>query len=153
MNKNNSSFLDYINKPMSLEDIRVAYSTNNIYFEKCELYGDFVQSLLLVVFDTYLGDDVLNYDNQFKHFEWCWNKVVKDFELEGVRIDNPKLYNYFLEFTFEVFYIYPDKTPFYYKDQAILNIWIELFNFTKVKTNSELDTLVEIYKLFENSLK
>jgi hypothetical protein len=45
------NFLAYINNPMSKESILVIYDANNVIFEKCELYSDFVQSLLRLIFD------------------------------------------------------------------------------------------------------
>lgn len=148
-----TNFLAYINNPMSKESVTVLFAANNIKFEKCELYGDFVQSLLMCVFDTYLGDDITNYDSQLIHFKWCWDKTVANFLKEGIEIENPKLYNYFLEFTQEVFYSYKEKKPFDYTDKGILKIWSEIFDFTKTKTNSDVDTLIEIYTIFEKSLK
>lgn len=147
------SFLAYINNPMSKESIAILFDTNNIKFEKCELYGDFVQSLLMIVFNTYLGDDITNIDEQFNHFEWCWNKNVRNFEEEGIYFNNPKLYNYFLEFMLEVFYSYPDKNKYDFTDKGTLRIWKDIFNYTSIKTNSDVDTLIEIYQLFEKSLK
>jgi hypothetical protein len=148
-----TSFLAYINNPMSKESVSVLFAANNIKFEKCELYSDFVQSLLMRIFDTYLGDEVTDYDAQFNHFKWCWGKTVDDFAMEGINIENPKLYNYFLEFTLEVFYSYKEKKPFDYTDKGILRIWSDIFDFTKTKTNSDVDTLIEIYTIFEKSLK
>lgn len=147
------SFLAYINNPMSRESIEILYEANNIKFEKCDLYGDFVQSLLMLVFNTYMGDEHTNLDNQFKHFEWCWDKNVRNFEEEGIFFNNIKLYNYFLEFVFEVFYSNPDKENYENNKKGILRIWNDIFNYSSVKTNSDIDTLVEIYQIFELSLK
>jgi hypothetical protein len=155
MNKkyDRTNFLAYIHNPMSKESVSVLLAANNIKFEKSELYSDFVQSLLMRIFDTYLGDEVMDYDSQLKHFKWCWEKTVDDFAKESINIKNPKLYNYFLEFTIEVFYSYKEKKPFEYADKVILRIWSDIFNFTKTKTNSDIDTLIEIYTIFEKSLK
>ncbi len=147
------SFLAYINNPMSRESIEILYEANNIKFEKCDLYGDFVQSLLMLVFNTYMGDEHTNLDNQFKHFEWCWDKNIKNFEEEGIFFNNLKLYNYFLEFVFEVFYSNPDKENYENNEKGILRIWNDIFNYSSVKTNSDIDTLIEIYQIFELSLK
>ena len=147
------SFLAYINNPMSKESVAVLFASNNVKFERCELYSDFVQSLLMIVFDTYMGDEVTNYDDQCNHFKWCWDKNVENFAKEGLIFENPKLYTYFLEFTLEVFYSYKEKKPFDYTDKGILRIWSDIFDFTKTKTNSDVDTLIEIYTIFEKALK
>jgi hypothetical protein len=147
------SFLAYINNPMSKESINMLYTSNNIKFEKCELYGDFVQSLLILAFDTYLGDDVTNPEAQVNHFKWCWERNIVNFAEEGIVFINPRLYDYFLEFMLEVFYSYSDKKPFDYTDKGLLRIWQDVFDYTKIKTNSDIDTLIEIYSIFEKSLK
>jgi hypothetical protein len=150
--KSFKTFLDYISKPLSQEKVNEIYRINNIKYERCELYSDFVQSLLLTIFETYLGDEITNEENQIKHFEWCWDNTIRIFEEENIYLGNDILYNYFLEFTHEVFYLYIDKTPHDYVDKSILKIWLELFNLNNQKTNSEIDTLIEIYNIFENSL-
>lgn len=147
------SFLAYINSPMSRETIEFIYKSKNVKFEKCELYGDFVQSLLILVFNTYMGDENTNLDNQFKHFEWCWNKNIRNFEEEGIFFNNPKLYNYFLEFVFEVFYSNPDKEDNEQGEKGILKIWNDIFNYSNMKTNSDIDTLIDIYQIFDQSLR
>lgn len=147
------SFLAYINTPMTRESIEMLYTSNNIKFEKCELYGDFVQSLLLLVFNTYMGDEYTDVTNQLKHFEWCWDKNIKSFEEEGIFFNNIKLYNYFLEFVVEVFYSNPDKDKDEKSEKGVLKIWEDIFNYTNIKTNSDIDTLIEIYKIFDDSLK
>jgi hypothetical protein len=146
------SFLAYINNPMSKESISVLYAANNIKFEKCELYGDFVLTLIDTIFETYLGDDCTDLDEQFNHFAWCWNETVNNFKKEGLLFESGKLYNYFLEFMFEVFYSYEEK-PVDFTDKGVVRIWKDIFNYEKVKTNSEVDTLIEIYHIFDKSLK
>lgn len=146
------SFLAYINNPMNKESIEILYEANNIKFEKCELYGDFVQTLLMLIFNTYMGDEHTNLENQIKHFEWCWDKNIKNFEEEGIFFNNIKLYNYFLEFVFEVFYSNTDKENYEDNEKGILRIWNEIFSFNTIKTNSDIDTLIEIYQIFDKSL-
>jgi len=154
MNENydKSRFLAYIHQPMSWEAIQMIYTKNNITFQKCELFNDFVNSLLLTVFDTYMGDDVTNPNEQINHFNWCWEKTLDNFKGEGFLFYNKNLYNYFLEFCFEVFYSNKDKgNPEFEKN--VLNIWNDIFNYNKIKTNSDLDALVEIYSMMDITLK
>lgn len=147
------NFLDYINNPMSKEGIAMLYSTNNIRFEKCELYSDFVQSLLRLAFTTYMGDDITTVEQQVQHFNWCWNKNKANFLTEGILFDNPKLYHYFLEFMIEVYYTAIDKSEALQMDKNVLKIWYNIFDYNRSKTNSDMDTLIEIYGIFEKSLK
>lgn len=152
-NKNRINFLDYINTPMSKESIIIIYGANNIKYEKCELYNDFVQSLLMLTFDTYMGDDVTNIDDQENHFKWCWDTNITNFITEGITFQNIKLYNYFLEFMLEVFYTSTDKSIFENSGKNVLLLWDDIFDYNKGKTNADIDTLIEIYKIFEKSLK
>jgi hypothetical protein len=151
-NYDKSRFLAYIHQPMSSEAIQMIYTRNNIIFQKCELFNDFVKSLLLTVFETYMGDDVTNPNEQINHFKWCWEKTLESFKGEGFLFNNLNLYNYFLEFSFEVFYINKDKDKKEF-NQGVLKIWEDLFNYNKTKTNSDVDALVEIYSLMDNTLK
>ncbi len=150
-----ASVLAYINNHISKESIDVLYSSNNIIYAKCELYGDFVQSLLMIAFDTYMGDKLTSFDEQKNHFKWCWKKNQSNFIEEGIFFDSLKLYNYFLEFMIEVFYTYGDKdiTKDDYTDSGLLIIWEDIFSYNSPKTQSDIDTLIEIYRIFEKSLK
>lgn len=150
---NRNSFLGYINNTMSNEDMVMLYRENNIVLEKCELFGDFAQSLLITVFDTYLGDDITNLENQVKHFNWCWAKTLKIFIDEGLDFDSQPLYDYFLQFTLEVFYTTPNKSTYPFIEKRILKLWVDIFDYHKDKTNSDMDALVEIYLIFEKTLK
>ena len=145
-------FLNYIKNPLSETSIAILYDANSVRFDKCQLYSDFVCSLLMLVFDTYLGDVITTEKQQIEHFNWCWDKVVNNFNEEGIRINSKKLYNYFLEFMLEVFYNYEDKNVYGYIDNGILKIWYEVFIYDKQKTQADIDTMVEIYKIFEKSI-
>ena len=151
-NSKHKNFLAYINNPMSVESIMVIYDANNVTFQKCELYSDFVQSLLRIVFDTYMGDDVTDLVGQTKHFKWCWERNIQSFNEEGFNFQDNKLYDYFLEFMLEVFYS-SEKKGLDYMDANTIKLWFDIFDYSKIKTNSEMDTFIEIYRIFENSLK
>lgn len=146
------NFLAYINNPMSRESMVILYDANNIKFERCELYGDFVQSLLRLAFDTYMGDDVTSIEQQTKHFKWCWDRNIENFSKEGIVFSNPKLYDYFLEYMLEVFYS-TEKKEEDFTDKISIRLWHDIFSFNQVKTNSDMDTLIEIYKIFDKSMK
>jgi len=128
------------------------YKENNIKYEKCELYSDFALSLIMTIFDTYMGDDVTVLDDQFKHFEWAWNKTILNFVEEGLDFESTLLYEYFLEFMLEVYYSITNKNELHI-DKKICKLWIDIFDYHKIKTNSDIDALTEIYTIFEKSLK
>ena len=147
------NFLSYINTHMSRESINILYNAHNIQYEKCELYSDFVQSLLRLIFDTYMGDEVTSVEHQIKHFNWCWKKNVENFETEGLVFESERLHSYFLEFMLEVYYTAPEKDGPNFDHKNILKLWYYIFDYNREKSNSDMDTLIEIYVLFEKSLK
>lgn len=150
---NKLTFLDYINRPMNWDAIAMIYFNNNIKFEKCQLYSDFVQSLLITIYDTYMGDDVTSIEDQINHFNWCWDRTINKFEEEGFYFEDEKIIEYFSNFMLEVFYLKTDKDRFDFTDYGILKLWLDIFDYKKLKSNSELDAFVEIYKLMDLSLK
>jgi len=153
MNKfNKNSFLGYINNPITKEDMLLFYKENNIKYEKCELYSDFALSLIMTIFDTYMGDDVTSLDDQFKHFEWSWQKTILNFVEEGLDFEGNLLYEYFLEFMLEVYYPITNKNEIDI-DKKISKLWVDIFDYYRTKTNSDVDALIEIYQIFEKSLK
>ena len=151
---NKSDFLAYINKPISREGILMLYSANNIKFEKCELYSDFVQSLLRLSFDTYMGDDITNETEQKNHFNWCWEKNISNFKKEDIFFeDNKDLRSYFYDFTKEIFYNLDGKENNPHVKNNIITLWTHLFNYGGRKTRADLDSFVELYSIFDKSLK
>ena len=153
MNKfNKNSFLGYINNPITKEDMMLFYKENNIKYEKCELYSDFALSLIMTIFDTYMGDDVTPLDDQFKHFEWAWQKTILNFVEEGLDFEGNLLYEYFLEFMLEVYYPIINKNEITI-DKKISKLRLDIFDYHRIKTNSDIDALIEIYVIFEKSLK
>lgn len=150
-NKKGLDLFNYINKPMSKESILVLYAAHDIKHEKCELYSDFVLSLIGLVFDTYLGDEFTSPTEQKNHFKWCWNKNVENFKFEGVHVDSPKLYKYFFDFMFQVYYTIP-KTEAEKANENILKLWKYILDYNNNKSKSDVDTLIEVYKLFESGV-
>jgi hypothetical protein len=146
--KNNFGGLNPENYEIQLE---IWYKANNISREKLELFHDFLISLYEIIDETFLGSDVLFLENDQKgHFEWCWNKNIKSFEKEKIHFKNGgNYYIYFWNFFLESFYLVKleNRTP------RISDYYNKLFNFTYIKTRSELDIVNEIYKLFDQNLK
>ncbi len=151
--KKTLELLEYINTPMSRESINILYMANNIKYEKCELFNDFVQSLVLLIFDTYLGDDVTNKEEQKNHFNWCWERNIENFTKEGIIFNGKKLYEYFINFMLEVFYTTNKKNQNTTILPNIQKLWNLTFNYTANKSKSDMDTLLEIYKLFDESIE
>ena len=150
--KKTLELLSYITTPMSSESIKVLYMAHNIRYEKCQLYNDFIHSLIILIFDTYLGDDIMSEDDQRNHFKWCWNKNVENFKKEGIYLESFKLSRYFLDFMLEVYYPVKNKSENKFIHSNILNLWTYIFDYTSKKTKSDMDTLIEVYKLFNQAI-
>lgn len=147
-------FLSYIKTPLSENSVAVLYSSNNIRYEKCQLFSDYVQSLLTLIFDTYMGDDFSSDGDKIKHFQWCWNKNSQNFKEEGITFkDTDESFNYFLEFTLEVFYTISGKDEKKHIPVTIRALWLSIFSYRRIKTRSDMDNFIEIYKILDESLQ
>ena len=152
-------FFDWLAKPMNQEDITAWYLANNITPELTELFRDFCFSFLILLKETYLGDDFLDNketrvgmtDQQKKeHFKWCWNKTIENFNKESIDFKfNESDSEFFESFFFEVFYDQPDQKV---KD-TINEFFTQLFDNVGKKTKSDIEIFTDIYKVLERSLK
>jgi hypothetical protein len=143
-------FIEYISKPMNKEDISLMYKINNITPERTGLYLDFTQTIYQTITSTYLGDEVMDNKSIKEHFDWCWNKTVNSFKKEEIFFDSNELYNYFYTLFLESFYSENDKSDL--NVNKLLEFWLDIFNFSKIKTRSELEAFIDLYKLFDKSL-
>jgi len=148
---NTINLIEYISKPMKKEDVLLLYRVNNVTPEKTELYLDFVKSLFDLVTTTYLGDDVMDYKEIKKHFNWCWNKVVSSFKKEHIYFeDSIDIYSYFSSLFTESFYMEEDKSE--NTTKKLIDFWVNSFKYDPIKTRSELETFFDLYKLFDKSI-
>jgi hypothetical protein len=142
-------FIEYISKNMEKEDLFLLYRINNVKRERLELYYDFIYSLNNLIIKTYLGDDITLGGDKEKHFNWCWKNVTNSFKLEGIYfLETDELYNYFLSFYQECFYEEDKEID---KVGSIEFFWGDLLQYDKIKTMSEYETLIELYKIFDKS--
>lgn len=152
--KNKIQFMNYISTPLSDDSITILYTTNNVKFDRVKLYFDFVISFFELLFDTYMGDDITNETEQKNHFNWCWEKNISNFKNEDIFFeDNKDLRSYFYEFTKEIFYNLDGKENNPHVKNNIITLWTHLFNYGGRKTRADLDSFVELYSIFDKSLK
>jgi hypothetical protein len=150
------NFFNYISKPLLPEDVDVWFRVNNIIPEKLELYSDFTHSLNNLINSTYLGENdvnetkiVLSEDDDRNHFEWCWNKLIDNFNKETIIFDNRgEHFDYFESFFGETFYNQKDIKV----KLSIGFFFTDLFNNEKSFTKSDLDMVTTIYKLLDKHL-
>jgi len=144
-------FIEYISKPMEKDDIILLYRINNIIPERSELYLDFTHSLFDIIRTTYLGDDVMDDKSIKDHFNWCWNNTILSFKKEKIYFDDSsELYIYFSTLFLESFYDETDKTDT--NINRLLEFWKVLFTYSTKKTKAEIESFIDLYKLFDKSL-
>ena len=143
-------FIEYISKPMNKEDISLMYKINNITPERSLLYLDFTHTIYDTVVSTYLGDDVMDGKSVKEHFDWCWSKTITSFKKEEIYIESTELYTYFFTLFLESFYSENDKSEA--NVGKLLDFWIDVFDYSNIKTRSELEAFIDLYKLFDKSL-
>ena len=147
-------FLKYIREPLSTELINKMYKENEIVYERCNLYGDYVETITTLIFNTYLGDDITEGIDKEKHFEWCFNKTIKNFKKENIIFsETDELKSYFWEFFNEAFYKELNKDEKIGLKAKINTFWMEVFDYRKIKTLSDMDNLLEVYELLDKTLK
>ena len=152
--KNKINFINYMTKPLSEESINILYSTNNVKYDRVNLYLDFVLSLLHIIFDTYLGNDLTINEERIKHFDWCWDRNINNFKKEFIFFENEdELKIYYKEFMLEIYYNQEKNESNLNIQNNIINLWINIFNYKGIKTNNDMDSFIEIYNIFDKSLK
>lgn len=152
--KNKIKFMNYITSPLSDDSIGILYSTNNVKFDRVNLYLDFVLSLLHIVFDTYMGDEITNKEQRMNHFNWCWNKNINNFEKELIFFEiEGELKKYYKEFMFEIFYNLDGKEDNSHVQNNIIGLWTHILSYKGTKSGADMDSFIEIYNIFDKSLK
>jgi len=151
------NFFNYITRPLPREEVDTWFRANNIVHEKMELFSDFAVSLYLIINQTYLGDDevsnetriTLSDEDNNNHFKWCWDKVISNFEKEGIKFSNEgSHFDYFSNFFNDTYY---PKDKHDYRNN-IGDFFKELFDYGTPFTKSDLDTVNIIYKIMENEI-
>lgn len=151
------NFFNYITKPIKPEDVDIWFKINNIILEKLELFSDFSHSLNDLIITTYLGDSdnvnetkiIMSDEDNRKHFEWCWGKVINNFKKEKINFNEKgEHFDYFESFFMEIFYNQTDDKI----KNSINGFFNELFDLKKPFTKSDLDMISTIYKLLDKNI-
>jgi hypothetical protein len=150
------NFFDWMAKPIPKDEVIMWFNVHNMIYEKVELYGDIFKSLNAIIVDTYLGDSNsetkinLSDEDKISHFDWCWKKMVKDFEKENINIkfkgDHKE---YFQSFFMDSFYNQRENRI----KESISRFLNEIFDTNMVYSRPDLDLLTELYKLMEKNMQ
>jgi len=151
------NFFNYITKNLEIEEVDIWFKANNIIPEKIELYYDLSYSLYLLIQKTYLGNVENNKETKVemseedntKHFNWCWNKTIKNFNKENIKFQNDgDHYDYFFSLFNELYYKQNKETI----RNSIDVFFLDLFNREKPFTQVDLDLIYNIYKTLDKNL-
>lgn len=141
--------LNNITEVLKTHEIVREYKVNNINKNRLDLYRDFIINLCYNVVETYLGEEYIKSNKEIKeHYTWCFNKVCSEFLEEEINFkENKELFDYFFEYF---------KATMYENDvfelDFFIDYWEETLEFSFDKTKSDLDGLIEIYKIFNKTL-
>jgi len=149
--ENNGEHIQFVTSESHNDQIDTWYRAYNIVYEKTQLYRDFLISLLDLLDSTYLGKDILHEEEDIKkHFLWCFNEIISNFEKEKIYFKKKSLYiEYFWTFFYQTFYLNDNEDKIKRIRDYLSNIFI--FNYTK--TNTDLEMLTEFYKILDQNLK
>jgi hypothetical protein len=151
-NLNNTRYIHLLNnitECLKTHEIVREYKVNNINKNRLDLYKDFIINLCYYVVDTYFGDEYIKTNKQKKeHFTWCFDKICNDFMEEDINFkSNIELYDYFFEYFKATMY---DNDVF--ELEFFIDYWEQTLEYSFEKTKSDLDGLIEIYKIFDKSI-
>lgn len=149
------NFFNYITNPLNNDEVETWFNSNNIVFEKLELFYDFSYGLNKIINETYLGDTVdsnnveMSEEDKENHFMWCWKKNIENFEKENIifNLSGDHL-AYFIEFFNEIFYKQKEKKA----REAISTFLDDTFNLNTAFTKSDLDIILTIYKSLDGNM-
>ena len=150
------NFYNWMSKPLPNNEVEVWFQVHNIILEKVVLYGDIFLSLSKIILETYLGDETsetkinLTEEDITNHYDWCWKKMLKDFELENLIIQREGEHKAYMKVFFDDSFYRQEN---YEMRTAIPKFIEELFDLEKPFAKSDLDILTEIYKLLEKHVK
>lgn len=148
---------NWLTKPVEKDDVELWFNINNMIPEKMELYYDFVMSLIDIMNQTYFGlsnDNLetkinLTSEDNYKHFEWCWDKTVSQFEKENITFHKKgEHFDYFQTFFSDIFYEQQNDDV----RKSIPTFFSELFDLDKTFTKADLELFTDLYKTMDKNL-
>ncbi len=150
------NFYNWMSKPVPANEVEVWFQVHNIIPEKVVLYGDIFLSLSKIILETYLGEETsetritLTDDDITNHYDWCWKKMLNDFELENLKIQREGEHKSYMKVFFDDSFYRQESSEM---RRAIPKFIEELFDLEKPFAKSDLDILTEIYKLLDKHVK
>jgi hypothetical protein len=145
-------FLGYVRTPLNGNRLDKIYKDNGVVYERVALYNDFSKSLISKILDTYMGDKYTTSIQRNDHYDWCWNKTIEDFSIEGINFKySIDLYDYFYHFMLFYFYEDGEKIDYTSIKKSLFSLWDYILGYSTNKTLSDVDTFLEVYTIFEKT--
>jgi hypothetical protein len=139
-------------KVIPKDEIVIWFNIHNMYYEKIDLFGDVFKSLNYIILNTYMGNEyretkiILTKEDDENHFNWCWNKLIKDFRKENILIgEDGEHKDYFKSFFNDTFYYQSDKET----RESIDTFLNDIFDVHKDFIKPDLVILTEYYKILQ----
>jgi hypothetical protein len=100
-----------------------------------------------------MGDEFTKPVQRMEHFKWCWEENIQDFGNENINLKHStELFYYFQQFMIDSFYTSTDKTDMEVMKHKLTKLWKYILSYTTNKTRSDVDTFLDVYKIFEKTL-
>jgi hypothetical protein len=152
--KNNKIRIDKVykdNESFNEFEIIKEMKANSVVKERLELYRDFVINLICYAHTTYFGKDFVKTDEDIKgHYTWAFNRVLSEFEQEGIHFTmTNELNEYFFEYFTQQFYNFEVVPPI----KQYMSFWDDIFSVYPKKDKKVMKVLVDLYQIFDTSLE
>jgi hypothetical protein len=121
---------------------------HNVLLERVQLYHEFIVNLTYYLYDTYLGaESIVTSQDMEGHFNWGYNKVIKEFKEEGIDFStNADVKEFFAKYFVANLY---NGSPA--NVDSVLTQWKEIFTLRPEKSETEFQLLLEIYERFDTT--
>jgi hypothetical protein len=134
-------------RKVTKEDMLRAYNIKGVNFDKVNIFSEFITELINTVYDTFLGNDSINNEQDIiTHFKWCYDKVAKRSTLYKFE-DNQELYDYFMEYFRINIYLCEESR----------DIDFDYFTFFLKPNENEqrfqIDSFLDLYDIFDRTEK
>lgn len=151
MTNRKKELLDTIQKDLTSNELNTFYTANNVVFERVDLFRDFVISLTTIISSTYLGDELTSPEQRVKHFDWCWEKNIRNFALEHIYFkSNGSHRQYFTKYFAGTFYTKEDKDE---EVKLILKFWRTIMSYLTIRRQIDLRVFMSMYKIMNENLE
>jgi hypothetical protein len=93
---------------------------------------------------------VLSPEDKKSHFNWCWRKMVENFQKENITITiDGEHKEYLKSFYMDIYYNQSNN-----KVRSSVSVFLsEIFNMSKPFSKSDLEMITEIYKMMDKNVK